>query len=177
MKDAIDKRNEREKIAKSIVKRWNVIYISKEELEQKRREEEHMQQMEEERQKADEILKRLEREAREDEEKKAEELRLLLAQQEIESHKSSDMYGTTPMDGVTQEKVEAILNDKERVLQQIIQNTETVSARDEVEEVLRQEFKEDNTTAEADNEEEAVQIQSEDVPKVEKEIEEQTEMQ
>ena len=32
MKDAIDKRNERERIARSIVKRRNIVYISQEEL-------------------------------------------------------------------------------------------------------------------------------------------------
>lgn len=124
MKDAIDKRNEREKIARSIVKGWNVIYVSQEELERKRQEEEQTQQMAEERKKADEILKRLEREAQEDEEKKAEELRAILAETGVKEHKSIDTYGTTPMSGVTQEKVEAILNDKERMLQQLIRNTE-----------------------------------------------------
>ena len=32
MQDAIDKRNERERIAHSIVKRWNVHYMSEEEI-------------------------------------------------------------------------------------------------------------------------------------------------
>lgn len=44
MKDAIDKRNEKEKIARSIIKRWNVIYITKEELDKRRQEEERMKQ-------------------------------------------------------------------------------------------------------------------------------------
>ena len=131
MKDAIDKRNERERIAKSIVKGWNVIYITKEELERQRQEEEQMQQTEEERRKADEILKRLQQEAREDEEKKAEELQAIMMQRELDSHKSQDTYGTTPMDGVTQERVAAILNEKERMRQQIIQNTEMASLNQE----------------------------------------------
>lgn len=155
MKDAIDKRNERERIAKSIVKRWNVIYVTKEELERKRQEEERMEQQEEERKKADEILKRLQQEAEEDERKKAEELQAILAQKEIESHTSSDTYGTTPMDGVTQEKVEAILSDKERMLQQIIQNTEVASTQQTVEEGIGEESEADNTGAEAIVEEEA----------------------
>ena len=32
MQDAIDKRNERDRIAHSIVKRWNVHYMSEEEI-------------------------------------------------------------------------------------------------------------------------------------------------
>lgn len=155
MKDAIDKRNERERIAKSIVKRWNVIYVTKEELEKKRQEEERMEQQEEERRKADEILKRLQQEAEEDEKRKAEELQAILTQMEIESHISSDTYGTTPMDGVTQEKVEAILSDKERMLQQIIQNTEMASEKQTMEESLGEEFKADNTEAETADEAEA----------------------
>ena len=39
MKDTIDKRNERESIARSIVKRRNIIYTSKEDLERKQEEE------------------------------------------------------------------------------------------------------------------------------------------
>lgn len=155
MKDAIDKRNEKEKIAKSIIKRWNVIYVTKEELEKKRQEEEGMRQQEEERKKADEILKRLQQEAEEDERKKAEELRAIVAQKEIESHFSSDTYGTTPMDGVTQEKVEAILSDKERMLQQIIRDTEVGSAGQTMEESHGEESKADNAEAETVDEAEA----------------------
>lgn len=157
MKDAIDKRNEREKIARSIVKRWNVIYITQEELEQRRREEERLQQEEEERRKAEEILARLEQEAREDERKKAEELESLLRQQEINSHKSSDTYGTSPMDGITQEKVEAILNDKDSILQQLIQDTEKTAAKQKMAESLEAEYEADNAAAETDNEAEAAQ--------------------
>ncbi len=155
MKDAIDKRNERERIAKSIVKRWNVIYVTKEELEKKRREEERLELQEEERQKADEILKRLQEEAEADEKRKKDEILAILAQKEIEGHISSDTYGTTPMDGVTQEKVEAILSDKERMLQQIIQNTEMASAEPAMEESPREKSKADNAAAETADEAEA----------------------
>lgn len=158
MKDAIDKRNEKEKIARSIIKRWNVIYITKEELEKRRQEEERMKQNQEECEKADEILKRLENEAKEDECKKAEEMQAILAQQEIEGHKNADTYGTTPMDGVTQEKVEAILNDKERMLQQIIQDTEMASAQQEMEENVGEELTEDNITAEEKDAEEVSEV-------------------
>lgn len=161
MKDAIDKRNEKEKIARSIVKRWNVVYITQEELEKRRQEEERMERMEEERKKADEILKRLEREALEDEQKKAEEIQAMLYQKEIEGHKSQNTYGTTPMDGVTQEKVEAILSDKERMLQELIQNTEVVSAQQTLEEDLGEKFTADNAATEEEAETEASQADEE----------------
>lgn len=152
MKDAIDKRNEKERIAKSIVKGWNVNYITQEELERRRQEEERMHQTEEEREKSDEILKRLEQQAQNEKKKKADEIEALLAQVELESHKSSDTYGTTPMDGVTQEKVEAILSDKDQdqAIQQIIQNTQMDSTNQELEEELGEELTADNAETEED---------------------------
>ena len=44
MKDAIDKRNERERIAKTIVKRRNIVYVSREELERRQQEEREQRQ-------------------------------------------------------------------------------------------------------------------------------------
>lgn len=85
-------------------------------------------------------------------------MQAILAQQEIEGHKNADTYGTTPMDGVTQEKVEAILNDKERMLQQIIQDTEMASAQQEMEENVGEELTEDNTTAEEKDAEEVSEV-------------------
>ena len=172
MKDAIDKRNEREKIANSIVKRWNVVYITKEELERKRQEEERMARMEEEREKADDILRRLDAEAEADKRKKAEELQALIYQKEIEGHKSQDTYGTTPMDGVTQEKVEAILSDKERMLQELIQNTEVVSTQPKMEEGLGEELAADNAATEMETETEPSQDASEIDQEAEKDLSE-----
>lgn len=122
MKDAIDIRNEKEKIQKSIVKRSNVHYITREELKLKEQDEIDRQQIQEERGKADEILKRLEMEAQEDEAKKVAEIQEILRQQELDTHNRPETYGTTPMDGLTQERVEAILNDKEKKIQQIVLN-------------------------------------------------------
>lgn len=166
MKDAIDKRNERERIASSIVKRWNVVYITKEELERRRQEEERQEQKEEERRKADEILRRLEREAQEDEFKKEEELRALYAQVEAGSH-TSNIHGTVPMDGVTQEKVEAILSDKDRMLQQIIRDTGAALQNQKLEEGVGTQSQEDNTAADADIEAEMPENESEDVKEAE----------
>lgn len=177
MKDAIDKRNERERIAKSIVKRWNVIYVTKEELEKKRQEEERLERQEEERQKADKILKRLQEEAEADEKRKKDEILAILAQKEIEGHISLDTYGTTPMDGVTQEKVEAILSDKERMLQQIIQDTEMASAQQTMEESIGEESKADNTGAEKVAEAEAGENAGDALEEVEEEIADEEEQQ
>ena len=47
MQDAIDKRNERERIAHSIVKRWNVHYMSAEEILAARKKQQDEQQAQE----------------------------------------------------------------------------------------------------------------------------------
>lgn len=141
MKDAIDKRNERERIARSIVKRSNVIYMTREEAER-------LEKEKKEREKADQILKRLEREAQEDEDKKAMEIQEMMQQGQ---NPVSGEYGRNPMDDITQERVEAILSDKERAIQQIIQNTEVdrmVPPVPQMEEKLDTELEERNTQAE-----------------------------
>lgn len=119
MKDAIDKRNERERIARSIVKRSNVIYTSREELERRAREEKH-QQMQEEREAAEEVVRKL----KEDQNKKmAMEIQRLLAEREMlekQLETGLDSTGRRPMNGVTQERVEAILSEKSKQLQELI---------------------------------------------------------
>ena len=116
MKDAIDKRNERERIARSIVKRRNIVYISKEELERRKQEEARQQD----REAAEQLAKRL----REDEDKKnAGEIERLLAEQKMLEEQLAtgmDATGKHPMDDITQERVEAILSEKSRQLQDII---------------------------------------------------------
>lgn len=116
MKDAIDKRNERERIAKSIVKRRNIIYTSKEELE--RREQEEKRQ--ESREAAEEMVRRLKEE---EHNKQAMQIQRLLAEQQMlerQLETGMDATGKHPMDDVTQERVEAILSEKSRQLQEII---------------------------------------------------------
>ncbi len=116
MKDAIDKRNEREKIARSIVKRRNIVYISKEELERRQQEESRQQD----RETAEELARRL----RDDEDKKkAMEIERLLAEQKMLEKQLAtgmDATGKHPMDDITQERVEAILSEKSKQLQDII---------------------------------------------------------
>lgn len=120
MKDAIDKRNERERIARSIVKRRNIVYISQEELERRQQEEERHQQMQQEREAAEEIVRRLKEE---ENRKQAMEIERLLAQREMlerQLESGMDVTGKNPMDGVTQERVEAILSEKSKQLQALI---------------------------------------------------------
>ncbi len=119
MKDAIDKRNERESIARSIVKRSNVIYTSKEELERRAQEEKH-KQMQEEREAAEEVVQKLKDEQNK---KMAMEIQRLIADREMlerQLETGMDASGKHRMSGVTQERVEAILSEKSKQLQDII---------------------------------------------------------
>ncbi|MEY8391476.1 hypothetical protein D3Z36_07175 [Lachnospiraceae bacterium] len=119
MKDAIDKRNERDRIARTIVKRRNIIYTSKEELE-RRKQEEHEQKMQNERRAAEEVVKRLKDDANN---KMAMEIQRLLADREMlerQLQTGMDATGKKPMSEVTQERVEAILSEKNKKLQDLI---------------------------------------------------------
>lgn len=82
--DVIDKRNIQEKMAKSVIKRRNVVYTTPEKQEQnepvKEAQEEEVQVINP---KAQEILDRLEQEHLADERKKREELERLIAEQEM----------------------------------------------------------------------------------------------
>ena len=109
MKDAIDKRNEREWIAGRIVKRRNIIYTSQAELDRKKQEEldeQHRQNKE----KAEHLVRQLKDDAKK---KQAMEVERLLVEQEMlkkQLETGMDATGKKPMDGVTQERVEAILS-------------------------------------------------------------------
>ena len=119
MKDAIDKRNERERIARSIVKRSNIIYTSREELERRAQEEKH-KQMQEEREAAEEVVKKLKDEQNK---KMAMEIQRLIAEREMlerQLETGMDPSGRYRMSGVTQERVEAILSEKSKQLQDLI---------------------------------------------------------
>ncbi len=119
MKDAIDKRNDRERIARSIVKRSNIIYTSREELEHRANEEKH-QKMQEEREVAEEVVRKLKEE---ENQKMAMQIQRLLADREMlerQLETGMDASGKHRMSGVTQERVEAILSEKSRQLEEII---------------------------------------------------------
>lgn len=119
MKDAIDKRNEREWIAGRIIKRRNIIYTSQAELDRKKKEEldeQHRQN----REKAEMLVKQLKEDANK---KQAMVVERLLAEQEMlkkQLETGMDATGKRPMDEVTQERVEAILSEKSKQLQDII---------------------------------------------------------
>lgn len=164
MKDAIDKRNERERIARSIVKRYNVIYTSREELERRAQEEKH-QQMQEERAAAEEVVKKLKDE---ENKKMAMEIQRLLAEREMlerQLETGMDATGRNPMSGVTQERVEAILSEKSKQLQELIA-AHTMDSRKEsqaVGETLPQDDGADNARAEAAGEEMALPSEEEGI--------------
>ncbi|MCI9082478.1 MAG: hypothetical protein HFI70_09265 [Lachnospiraceae bacterium] len=159
MKDAIDKRNDRERIARTIVKRRNIIYTSREELE-RREQEERNQKMQKERQAAEEVVQRL----KEDENKKmAMEIQRLIAEREMlekQLQTGMDATGKKPMSGVTQERVEAILSEKSKQLQDLIaahsvENREKVKT---VEPAVQKNDEENKTLAEKADSEEAMPI-------------------
>ncbi|MCI8494456.1 MAG: hypothetical protein HFI74_02075 [Lachnospiraceae bacterium] len=115
MKDAIDKRNERESIARSIVKRRNIVYTSKEELERRQQ-----QEKQKERQAAEEVVKKLKDEQNQ---KMAMEVQRLIADREMlerQLETGMDATGKKMMNGPTQERVEAILSEKNKQLQELI---------------------------------------------------------
>lgn len=122
MKDAIDKRNEREWIAGRIVKRRNIIYTSQKELE-KKKQEELDEQRRRDREKAEQLVKQLKEDANK---KQAMVVERLLAEQEMlkkQLETGMDATGKKPMDDVTQERVEAILSEKSKQLQDIISSS------------------------------------------------------
>ncbi len=120
MRDLIDERNRREKIKRSIIKRVNVNYITREELERQRQAEEQRKAME--------VVDQLKAEEAaqsavlEMEMQKEREQRELLERARYEaSLPPSSRYGTKESDEVTKEQVEAILAEKETNLHQVIE--------------------------------------------------------
>ena len=119
MSDVIDERNQKEKIKRSIIKRWNIHYLSKAELEEQQRQEEIA--------KANEILERLNAEAAEDEAKKQAEIEAIRKAQEeafnqaTKSH--SGFYGVEAIENEeTKEKISQILGEKEKDFDETLQN-------------------------------------------------------
>lgn len=126
--DRIDERNFREKIKKSIIKSWNIHYMTKEDLERKQQEEEDLK-------KAQEIMDRLNNEAAQDEAVKQKEIEELLHQQELEkaynrkTKSYSGEYGKQKIaDEVAKEQVDKILAEKDeeflRTIQESIEATQ-----------------------------------------------------
>lgn len=105
--DRIDERNRREKIAKSIIKRQNVHYITQEELD--------IQRAEEEAKRAREVCERLQTETDSEEEIKQEDLLEIMQNPYNAGNRPlSEEYGKQkPEDEVTLGQIEKILTEKE----------------------------------------------------------------
>ncbi len=107
-------------MARGVVKRRNIVYLSQEEVERRKREEEKQQKMADEREAAEKIVKQLKEE---EDRKKAMEIERLLAEREMLEKQLAtglDATGKKPMSEVTQERVEAILSEKSKQLQELI---------------------------------------------------------
>lgn len=146
MKDLIQERNEREKMEHSIVKWWNVHYMTPEELRaaqqaekqeqvsvstqpgQEMNESQQLQTAEEELHSVEEILEQLEHEAKKDEIRRREEIEQ--AKIEAESNYNpttgaySGVYGQTDVDEKDDGQIQAILSEKDDALRDLIKNTE-----------------------------------------------------
>lgn len=138
MEDLIDKRNRKQKLAQSVVKRWNVHYLTEEEIraqqsvmqEQSRPQEQpqsHGAEMP-----ASEILERLRAEAEAGEAKKKAELERLIEQQEEEDARNynpitgalSGAYGRQKVeDEATREQIDAILGAKKEAFEEQLKKT------------------------------------------------------
>lgn len=120
MRDLIDERNKREKLMRSVVKRANVNYITKEELE-RQKEQEKIRAMEGEksREEAKETALELER-------KRAQKEQELLEQALYEaSLPPSSKYGMVQTeDEVTKEQIDAILAEKQNAYEQMLKEVQ-----------------------------------------------------
>lgn len=120
MRDLIDERNRREKIKSSVIKRYNVHYITQEELER--------QQETEEDKRVRETMEHLQSKgAAEEEAKKLEIQRAREERERLEramfeaSQPPSSKYGMKESDEVTKEQVQAILEEKKSALNKFIE--------------------------------------------------------
>lgn len=121
MKDSIDKRNDKDKIKSSVIKRANVHYVTREELEKLQADEKEKE--------AQEIYERLQAEARADEAVKEMEKQKALKEREqidrvfnMATNSPSGTYGTKSMEQVTKEQIDAILSEKNHALEQVIED-------------------------------------------------------
>lgn len=121
MRDLIDERNRREKLKNSIIKGYNVHYVTQEELARQKEEEERKRQQEAaERLRLEEAAKKA---ALELERRREMEQRELLEQAKMPP---SSRYGTNETDNpVTKEQINAILAEKRQELDKVIHDSQT----------------------------------------------------
>lgn len=118
-RDLIAEKNKRERIKSSIIKYWNVNYVDPEE---ERRKEEEARKGE-----VKEVLDRLEQEKAADDARKQEEIEQAYTEvkRKEEAYNAttgsySGIYGQGEVDHVTKDQVEMILNEKNTVIQNLI---------------------------------------------------------
>ena len=155
MKDLIEERNKKEKIQHSIVKWWNVHYMTPEELAEAQKQEaeadtsdssqrssdrnrkkvEVEKQLSEE-EEAEEIIERLQREAEEDEARKQEEIEMVRREVEASYNQKtgsySGSYGSHGADFEHEGQINAILAEKDDALRDLIEHTEVQEQQDEM---------------------------------------------
>lgn len=120
MKDLIDERNRMEKLRNSIIKRFNVHYVTQEELARQREEEERKRQQEAAEQKQKEAAAK--EAAMEIERRRELEQRELLEQAKMPP---SSRYGIKRTDNmVTEEQINAILAEKRQALDKVIHDNQ-----------------------------------------------------
>ena len=146
MKDLIQERNEREKMEHSIVKWWNVHYMTPEELRaaqqsekqeqvsvstqpgQEMNESQQLQTAEEELHSVEEILEQLELEAKKDEIRRREEIEQAKIEAESNYNQTtgaySGVYGQTDVNEKDDGQIQAILSEKDDALRDLIKKTE-----------------------------------------------------
>ena len=118
MRDLIDERNRREQLMRSVVKRANVNYITKEELE-RQQEQEKIRAMEEENRKA--AAQQAALDIEQEKVKKQQEL-LEKALYEASLPPSSKYGMVQPEDEVTKEQIDAILAEKKNEYNKMLEN-------------------------------------------------------
>ncbi len=128
MKDLIEERDKKEKMKHSIVKWWNVHYMTPDELGEDQSEEESAEPEEDPAiNSAQEILDRLNREAEENEARKREEIEeaKLLAEGHFNESTGaySGLYGTGQVKDEERERINAILAEKDEALKHLIERT------------------------------------------------------
>lgn len=128
MQDSIDKRNEKERMAGSIIKSWNVHYLTRDEVES-REEKKKDDRMKE----AQDILARLQAEAEADEEKKRQEIEAVRQEMEqmpteadynASTNAYSGAYGKKRVtDTATRDQIDQILGEKKRSFEAHLEET------------------------------------------------------
>ena len=140
MKDLIDERNRKEKMQNSILKWWNVHYMTPEELEEEQ-EKEHDPSVTGTKHQSDsteaqdahnpqEIMEHLEQAAKEQEAKKQQEIEAAMKEHRENYNpltgSYSGSYGSSGVDSEHEDQIAAILTEKEDALRNLIEHADEV---------------------------------------------------